>query len=118
MRDLVKVLILGSALSLPAGAAAAKATVELHCGETSCQYTEEIGPSGTKSYEGFCDETGNIPVTADNSDLFCHKAKGLTCTVAVFLKYANPPYWSCTCTNWNPTQEAHPDIDVSCPSPN
>ncbi len=112
MRDLVKVLILGSALSLSAGAAAAWPTVELHCSETSCQYNEEIGPSGTKTYEGFC-----YSFTGTDSKMVCHKAKGLTCTQAIYVKEDTPPHWACTCTNWNPAHEAHTDIDMSCPSP-
>ena len=118
MKSLVRTLILVSALSLWAGAALAKATNQLHCSETHCSYNEEIGPSGTKSYQGYCDGTGNTQVTIHNSSMTCHKAKGLTCTVAAFIEGNDEhPYWSCTCTNWNATKEAHPDIDLSCPSP-
>ena len=117
MRHLVTILVLGGCLSLWAGAAAAKATTQLHCSETKCSYTEEIGPSGTKTYRGFCDGTGNTKVTNLNSGLVCHKAKGLTCTAGFFNEASSPRYWSCTCTNWSDKHRAHPDIDLSCPAP-
>ena len=117
MRNLVTVLVAGGCLSLWAGAVAAKATVQQHCSQKSCSYTEEIGPSGTKTYQGYCDGTGNTKVTYNNSHYDCHKAKGLTCTVATFFGGIPHPYWSCTCTNWNMTHEAHPAIDLWCPDP-
>ena len=118
MRRLVAILIAGGCLSLWAGAAAASATVQLHCSDLSCQYTEEIGPDGTKSYQGYCDGTGNTKVTEGNSDMDCHKAKDLTCTFANFeFPDDKHPYWSCTCTNWNATHEAHPAINITCPAP-
>ncbi len=117
MRVLVAILVVGGCLSLWAGAANATQSVQLHCSKINCQFTEEIGPSGTKSYEGYCDGTGNTTVTGGNSYMVCHKAKGLTCTRVYFNDGAKPPYWSCTCTNWNATKRAHPDIDVQCPSP-
>ncbi len=117
MRDLITILVLGSALSLSAGTAFGKATQQLHCSERSCSYTEEIGPSGTKTYQGYCDGTGKTTVDNKNSDMVCHKAKGLTCTVGWFTPISDHPYWSCTCTNWNAIHEAHPDIDLSCPAP-
>ncbi len=113
MKDLIKIVLLGSALSLWAGAAGATAIVELSCGEPSCQFTEEIGPSGTKTFHGHCNVGTNT-----NSKMVCHKAKGLTCTTFFYNARANPPYMSCTCTNWNAVHEAHPDIDLTCPPPN
>ncbi len=117
MRVLVTILVAGSCALPWAGAASAKSTVQLHCSKTKCTYTEEIGPSGTKSYQGYCDGTGNTKVTYDNSHFDCHKAKGLTCTVPTFFGNIQHPVWSCTCTNWNATHEAHPDIDLWCPEP-
>ncbi len=116
MRNLVTILVVGGCSSLWAGAAAAKAINQLHCSKTKCTYSEEIGPSGTKTYQGYCDGTGNTQITDRNSSMVCHKAKDLTCTGA-HLVLISTPYWTCTCTNWNPTQRAHPDIDLSCPAP-
>ena len=115
MRDLVTILVVGGCLSLWAGAAAAKGITTLHCGGTSCSYPEEIGPSGTKTYEGFCDGT-KATLNYDNSNMACHKQKGLTCTQGIIFAPGN--YWSCTCTNWNDKHEAHTTIDLKCPPPN
>ncbi len=115
MRNLITILLVGGCLSLWAGAANATSVVKLHCSKINCQFTEEIGPSGTKTYQGYCDGTGNTTVTVGNSNMVCHKAKGLTCQFWGFDSTAR--YWSCTCTNWNATKRAHPDIDVQCPSP-
>ncbi len=117
MKDLVMVLGVGGCLLLWAGAAVAKPTVQLHCSKTSCQYTEEIGPLGTKTYEGYCDGTGNTKVTEFNSHMYCHAVKGLTCAGPAWQFMGTHPFWSCTCTNWNTTHEAHIDIDISCPAP-
>ncbi len=116
MKDLVTVLGVGGLL-LWAGAAVANPSVNLHCSETKCTYSEEVGPDVTKYYYGYCDGTGNTEVTGSNSKMVCHKAKGLTCTDAAFDPHGEPPYWSCICTDWNPAQRAHADIDLSCPAP-
>ncbi len=117
MRDLVAILMVGGCSLLWSGAVAVSGEAELHCGGRSCNWTEEIGPSGSKSFNGYCDGLGNTQLTASNSALICHKAKGLTCTAAWIVVSTDPHYWSCTCTNWNDKQEAHPDIDISCPAP-
>ncbi len=117
MRDLITFLVVGGCALLWAGTTVASPTVQLHCSQTSCSYTEEIGPSGTKTYQGYCDGTGNTKVTKGNSNMVCHKAKGLTCTIGWFPQIGEHPYWSCTCTNWNAIHDAHPAINLSCPAP-
>ena len=116
MRHLITILVVGGCLSLWAGAAAAGGPTNLDCGETHCAYTGEVGPSKTKEFHGNCTKDNNAVLNYDNSKMICHKASGLTCTAGVI--YAPGNYWSCTCTNWNDKHDAHPAIDLSCPSPN
>ncbi|MEM7075430.1 MAG: hypothetical protein AAGA28_12475 [Pseudomonadota bacterium] len=116
MEDLVRALGVGIAISLMAATASAKATNQLHCSTTSCSWTEEIGPSGTKSFQGYCD--GVSGVNKQNSKMVCHKTDGTTCTVADFIDdgASTGSYWSCTCTNWNDKHDEHPVVDLSCPA--
>ena len=115
MRDLITILVVGGCLSLWTGAAVAGGPTQLKCGETSCQYTGEIGPSKTKEFEGFCTAPNLPTLNYDNSKMICHKAKGLTCAQGMIFAPGN--YWYCTCTNWNDKHDAHTSIDLSCPSP-
>ena len=117
MRSLAKTLILVSALSLWAGTAFGKATQQLHCSTTHCNYTEQLKKLGTTSFYGYCDGTNNV--TDDNSSMKCHPVKGMTCTGSNWTDWANQkvPYWSCTCTNWNSAKKLNASIDVYCPAP-
>ncbi len=109
MKDLVRTLLLGGALSLLAGGAFAWKTEDLHCDTSKCAFDEELGPSQTKSYIGYCDGYSNSP---SNSTMVCHAVKGMTCTNAQFGSH-----WSCICTNWA-IKEQHTTIDVYCKAPN
>ncbi len=115
MINLIKMMIVGGALTLTASAVVGKTTVDLKCNTTSCNYTEEIGPSGTKDFQGFC--TGAQNMSPKNSSMICHKTNGTTCTKAEY-SYTNPPQWGCICTNWNDKHEEHPSIDITCPAAN
>ena len=117
MRRLLTILAVGGCLSFWAGAVSADPSVNLKCSETKCQYSEEVGPDVTHYYYGYCDGAGNTQVTGSNSNMVCHKAKHLTCTKASFDPSGSPVYWQCVCTNWNPSKEAHADIDLTCPAP-
>lgn len=117
MKGLGKTLIVVSALSFWGGAEVAKAAEELSCSTTSCSFNEEIGPSGTKTYHGHCDGTGNTEVTDKNSSMTCHVSSHMTCTSAFWGKYKGDFYWTCTCTNDSMVNESHPTIDITCPPP-
>ncbi len=109
MKDLVRTLLLGGALSVLAGGAIAKYVVPLHCQQPKCAFDVELGPSQTKVFHGYCD---GYHTTYPNSNMICHKAKDLTCTVTVF----EDNYWQCTCTNWA-IKEQHTTINVYCQNP-
>ncbi len=109
MKDLVRTLLLCGALSVLAGGAIAKQVEDLHCKQAKCAFGEEFGPSQTKTFNGYCDGYSN---DRDNSNMICHAAKGLTCTIAVISEN-----WRCTCTNWD-IKEQHTTIDVYCEGPN
>ncbi len=109
MKDLVSTLLLGGALFVLAGGAIAKQGEDLHCNTSNCAFDEELGPSQTKTFIGYCDGYSNAP---SNSTMVCHAVKGMTCTNAQFDNH-----WSCICTNWE-TKERHTTIDVYCKDPN
>ena len=111
MRDQVKTLLLAGALSVLAGGAIAKQVEDLHCGQSKCVYDEEMGPSQTKTYLGYCDGYHN---EATNSTMYCHPVKGMTCSFIGFTT----DHWNCICTNWIATKEQHATIDMDCPGPN
>lgn len=106
-------LILVSALSLVTGPAAAKQVEKLHCSD-KCTFTEEQGPDQTKEYRGFCDGTEEMSVA--NSKLKCSPSKNMTCTVS-FLIDTVTEYWSCSCTNWSPSQRRNATVTLTCPPP-
>ncbi len=104
VKDLVKLLILGGALSVMASAAAAKPIENLHCNQPKCVYEEEMDGGQTTTFNGYCD--------GENSDDFtmaCHPQKGMTCLGA------SPGYkvWSCMCTNWATHKQAV-TVDLYC----
>ncbi len=105
MKSLVKALILCGALSL--WTSATQAYVHLQCSAPKCAYSEEIGPSQTKSYFGKC---GNE--TVSEYSMVCHAVKGTTCTKARPGEGGSP--WNCTCTNWDPTGRKYVTIDLYC----
>ncbi len=105
MKVPISMFILCGTVSLLAGAAMAKGTVDLHCQEGTCQYTEELGPLQTKTYHAHCD--GEV---WQQYSMRCHPVKYTTCTVPVAIN----PYWSCSCTNWDPTERKNVSIDVLC----
>ncbi len=109
MKDLVRTLLLGGALSVLAGGAIAKQVEDLHCQQPHCAFDEELGPSQTKTFKGYC----NYTMDESNSNMICHAVKGMTCTL-IILERGN--YWQCMCTNWE-TKERHTTIDVYCPGP-
>ncbi len=106
MKDLVRTLLLGGALSILAGGAIAKQVEDLHCGQSQCAFDEEFGPSQTKTFNGYCDGYKNYPT---NTNMICHAVKGMTCTMVEFFA----DHWQCQCTNWA-TKEQHTTIDVYC----
>ncbi len=110
MKDLVRTFLLGGALSVLAGGAIAKQVENLHCDTTKCAFDEELGPSQTKTFNGYCDGYTN---TKYNSNMVCHAVKGMTCSELIFLD----KHWQCMCTNWE-TKEQHTTIDVYCQDPN
>lgn len=105
MKNLVRTLVLGSALPLWAGAAEAKSIVNLHCGEPKCAYSEELGPDKTHTYRGYC---GN----KDPSDysMACYAVKGTTCLPGSQAAQ----WWYCECTNWNAAKRKYVTIDLYC----
>lgn len=54
MKDLVRLLILGGALSVMVSAAVAKPVENLHCGQPKCTYKEEMDGLQTTKYQGSC----------------------------------------------------------------
>ena len=116
MEDLARKLLLAGALCVLAGAAFAKQSEQLHCKQTKCVYSEEMGPDQTKQYQGFCD---GVQMTNQNSSMKCHPVDHMTCTVAYFISGApKNPYCSCTCTNWSATKRKNATVDVACPASN
>ncbi len=105
MKSLVKTLILCGALSL--WTSAAQANVHLQCSAPKCAYSEEIGPSQTKSYIGQC-----VNETVSEYSMVCHAVKGTTCTKAG--SDGEDTAWSCMCTNWDPAGRKHVTIDLYC----
>lgn len=103
MKDLIRTLVLCSALSL--WTSAAQAIEHLQCSDPKCVYSEEIGPDQTKTYRGQCGDKEYY-----NYSMVCHAVKGTTCTNAIPLD----TYWACTCTNWNATQRKNLTIDLLC----
>ncbi len=108
MKVLISTLILCSALSVLAGGATAKQVEDLRCDQSKCAFDEELGPSQTKTFKGYC---GAYQATPINSNMICHAVKGMTCTKVEFNDMKD--YWSCMCTNWK-TKEQHTTIDVYC----
>lgn len=104
MNGLSKALILGSALSVLPVPAVAK--VILHCAQSECDYDEEMGPSKSSTFNAWCTENTNSTI----SKMVCHKAEGVTCTAAT----QEGDYWSCLCTNWDPTERNYVHVDVTC----
>lgn len=109
MKALAGILLLAGALSVLAGGAIAKQVENLHCKQPKCAFNEELGPSQTKTFNGYCDAYKNSPT---NSDMICHAAKGMTCTVVSSIT----GHWQCMCTNWN-AKKQHTTIDVYCQGP-
>lgn len=107
MKALARTVLLVGALSVLAGGAIAKQVEDLHCEQSKCAYNEEIGPSQTKTYQGYCDGYRNED---SNSTMYCHPVKGMTCSFIGFVD----DHWTCTCTNWK-TKEQHATIDLYCP---
>ncbi len=107
MKVLISTLFLCGTLSVLAGAAMAGKVVPLNCQSGECQFSEELGPSQTHEYRGFCAEKNSNEFT-----MVCHAVKGTTCTGANG-KFA-PNYWTCTCTNWSPTKRKYVTIDLLC----
>ncbi len=107
MKGFISTLVFCGTLSLLAGPAVAKAIVGLHCEEGTCKYTQELGPDQTKEFEGHC-----AGEESSEFKMICHAVKGTTCTVAGVSPLAQ--YWTCTCTNWDPTQRKNVTIDVEC----
>ena len=109
MKDLVRSFLLAGALSLLAGGAIAKQVEDLHCQQTKCAFNEELGPSQTKTFNGYCDA---YKTTSSNYSMVCHAVKGMTCMPVSWVV----DHYQCMCTNWK-TKEQHTTIDVSCPGP-
>lgn len=109
MEDLARKLLFACALSVLAGVAVAKGPQDLHCDTTKCTYSEELGPDQTKEYRGHC--RGKV-MTRDNSKMTCYAVKGTTCTFV----YYDGSYWTCTCTNWNPTERKNISVSLWCPA--
>ncbi len=106
MKDLVRTLLLGGALSVLAGGAIANQVEELHCQQSECAFDEELGPSQTRIFHGYC-----AGEKVSEYKMVCHAVKGTTCTKGVSVASS---YWSCTCTNWDPTQRKYVTIDILC----
>lgn len=104
MKDLVKILILGGALSIMASAAAAKAIVYLHCDQPKCTYNEEMDGGQTTTFNGNCDGKSSGDYT-----MACYPPKGMTCLGASQAK----ELWSCMCTNWATHKQAA-TVDLYC----
>ena len=105
MKALVSTLLLCGALSALAGPAVAGKVVSLHCQKGECTFSEELGPDQTHEYRGFCAEENALEFK-----MYCHPVKGMTCTPPTRIGY----YWSCTCTNWDPTKRQYASIDLDC----
>ncbi len=109
MKDLLRTLLLGSALSVLAGGAIARQVEDLHCTQTQCAFEEELGPLQTKTFNGYCDA---YKTTYANYSMTCHAVKGMTCMPVSWVA----DHWQCMCTNWK-TEDQHTAIDVFCPGP-
>ncbi len=107
MKGLVRALLLGIALS--SWTSAAQAFVHLQCSAPKCTYSEEIGPSQSKTYTGKC-----VNKNIFEYSMVCHAVKGTTCTNAV--QDENEDYWTCVCTNWDPTSRKYLGVDLYCSS--
>ena len=116
MKGLIKIVMLGSALSLSAGAALAKPT-EMSCHTTSCDFKEEMGPSANKSFHGHCDGSGNNKPNSSNSSMSCNDADSVKCSPASWNKYQGEFYWECGCTNWSDKSRGYPTFHLTCPPP-
>ena len=106
MKDFVKLLILGGALSVMASPAVAK-NVYLHCDQPKCTYKEEMDGGATLNYVGNCVGDNN----PDNYSLACHPVKGMTCLGGT--EDPNSSDWNCSCTNWA-THRQTVTIDLLC----
>lgn len=102
MKDLIRALILGIALSVFAGAAVVKADVQVPCDQPYCSVNKSIEPGGNTTWQANC----NAPNTTV-SDFICHKGKGISC--------AKPtsPHWKCQCQNWAAYTESS-TLDIWC----
>ncbi len=109
MKDLLRTLLIGGALSVLAGGAIANQTEDLHCKQAKCVFDGELEPSQTKTFSGYCD---GYPNNATNSGMVCHAATGMVCDPSKFGQH-----WQCTCTNWA-TKKQPATIDVYCIGPN
>lgn len=89
MKDLIRALILGIALSVFAGAAVVKADTQVGCDQPKCSLSRSIEPGGNTTWKADC----NAPNT-EVSNFICHKAPDISCTTA------KSPDWKCQCQNW------------------
>ena len=111
MKDLIKTLVLASALSVLAGVDVA-AIEDLPCDQTKCVFHILLNRSGTEQMRGWCQ---GVTMTGNNSSMDCHPVKGMTCTSPEY-RSKNDPYWACSCTNWSTAKKQSATIDVFCPA--
>ncbi len=104
MKVFISTFILCGALSVLAGPAVAGKVVSLNCAKGECKFSEEMGPSQSHEYRGFCAEENPAEFT-----MHCHPVKGMTCTAPT----AVGDYRSCLCTNWD-TKRQYASIDLDC----
>lgn len=114
MKGLVKTLVLAGVLSVVAGADGAKAVKKLSCSQTKCTYNEEFNKSQMKTFHGHCNSS--TPMTAENSNMICHKAQYLSCSPGqIENQNETDTFWKCTCMNGSDKHKANTTVDLFCP---
>ncbi len=108
MKVFISTFILCSTLSVLAGEAVAGEVVHLNCEKGECQFSEELGPDQTHEYRGTC----SGEKSKDDYSMACHPVKSTTCTGPLWSPFGY--YYSCTCTNWSPTERKNVTIDILC----